>query len=52
MRQVYLQELREAGADQNSPGENGQPRNGGYNRGYAAIDSLFPGKDWKGDVRI
>jgi filamentous hemagglutinin-like outer membrane protein len=52
LRQVYLQELREAGSDQNTPGEHGLPRNGGYNRGYAAIDSLFPGKDWKGDVTI
>ena len=52
LRQVYLQELREAGADQNEPGAGGLPRNGGYNRGYAAIDGLFPGHDWKGDVTI
>jgi hypothetical protein len=52
LRQVYMQELREAGSDQKSPGEDGQPRNQGYNRGYAAIDTLFPGHDWKGDVTI
>lgn len=52
LRQVYIQELREAGSDQKTPGEDGQPRNQGYNRGYAAIDKLFPGHDWKGDVTI
>jgi filamentous hemagglutinin len=52
VRQIYMQELREAGTDQNMPGVNGLPRNGGYNRGYAAIEALFPGKDWKGDVAI
>jgi len=50
LRQAFLLELREAGRDQNEPGTGGLPRNGGYNRGYAAIDTLFPGKDWKGDV--
>ncbi len=52
LRQIYMQELREAGSDQNEPGAGGLPRNGGYNRGYAAIDRLFPGQDWKGDVTI
>jgi hypothetical protein len=52
LRQVYMQELREAGADQKTPGEDGRPRNQGYNRGYAAIDRLFPGHDWKGDVTM
>ncbi|MDE5457055.1 filamentous hemagglutinin N-terminal domain-containing protein [Bradyrhizobium sp. CSA112] len=52
LRQVYMQELREAGSDQKSPGEDGQPRNVGYNRGYAAIEKLFPGQDWKGDVTM
>ncbi|WP_441240899.1 filamentous haemagglutinin family protein [Tardiphaga sp. 768_D3_N2_1] len=52
LRQVYMQELREAGADQKTPGEDGRPRNQGYNRGYAAIDKLFPGHDWKGDVTM
>ncbi|MGJ7526412.1 filamentous haemagglutinin family protein [Variovorax sp. GB1P17] len=50
LRQVYLLELREAGRDQNEPGTGGLPRNGGYNRGYAAIKTLFAGEDWKGDV--
>ncbi len=50
LRQVYLLELREAGRDQNEPGVGGLPRNGGYNRGYAAISTLFPGDAWKGDV--
>ncbi len=45
VRQVYMQELREAGRDQN-----GGLLTGGYNRGYAAIASLFPGNDWKGSV--
>ncbi|GER21038.1 filamentous haemagglutinin family protein [Variovorax boronicumulans] len=50
LRQIFLIELREAGRDQNEPGTGGLPRNGGYNRGYAAIKTLFPGDDWKGDV--
>jgi hypothetical protein len=50
LRRIYMQELRDAGRDQNEPGENGLPKNGGYNRGYAAIATLFPGDDWKGDV--
>lgn len=50
LRRVYMQELRNAGRDQNEPGDSGLPKNGGYNRGYAAIDKLFPGVDWKGDV--
>ncbi|WP_027578949.1 filamentous haemagglutinin family protein [Bradyrhizobium sp. Ai1a-2] len=52
VRQIYMQGLREAGTDQNMPGVNGLPRNGGYNRGYAAIETLFPGNDWKGDVAM
>ncbi|MDM0148335.1 filamentous haemagglutinin family protein [Variovorax sp. J2P1-31] len=50
IRQIYLLELREAGRDQNEPGTGGLPRNGGYNRGYEAIKTLFPGTGWKGDV--
>jgi hypothetical protein len=52
VRQVYMQELREAGKDQSEAGTDGLPRNGGYNRGYTAIQTLFPGNDWKGDVAI
>jgi filamentous hemagglutinin len=51
LRQVYMQELREAGRDQNTLDANAQPINGGYNRGYAAIAALFPGDAWKGDVQ-
>ena len=51
VRQAYMQELRAAGDDQNEL-VNGQPRNGGYNRGHAAIATLFPGSDWSGDVKI
>lgn len=50
LRRVFLQELREAGRNQNEPGLNGLPLNGGYNRGYSAMASLFSGDDWKGDV--
>jgi filamentous hemagglutinin len=50
VRQVYLLELREAGRDQSAPGVGGLPNNGGYNRGYTAIATLFPGDSWKGDV--
>lgn len=50
VRRVFQQELREAGRNQNEPGADGQPVNGGYNRGYAAIAALFPGDDWAGDV--
>ena len=45
IRRVYMQELREAGRDQNRG-----LLTGGYNRGFAAIDVLFPGDDWRGDV--
>ncbi|ARP95374.1 filamentous haemagglutinin family protein [Bordetella genomosp. 13] len=50
LRQVFLHELRDAGRDQNHPGADGLPRNGGYNRGHVAIDALFPGDQWRGDV--
>ena len=46
LRQVYMQELRSAGRDQNDGGVTG-----GYKRGYAAIATLFPGDGWKGDVQ-
>ncbi|MGJ7484381.1 filamentous hemagglutinin family protein [Variovorax sp. LT2P21] len=50
LRQIYLLELRDAGRDQNEPGVGGLPRNAGFNRGYTAISTLFPGASWKGDV--
>ena len=46
LRQVYMQELREAGRDHN----NGSVT-GGYQRGYDAIAALFPGDGWKGNVQ-
>ncbi|WP_441242473.1 filamentous haemagglutinin family protein [Tardiphaga sp. 768_D3_N2_1] len=52
LRQVYMQELRAAGSDQLTLDANGRPINGGYARGYAAIETLFPGKNWSGDVKI
>ena len=52
VRDVYMQELRAAGRDQLTPAANGQPINGGYNRGYAAIAALFPGDGWKGNVQF
>ena len=45
LRQVYMQELREAGRDQIAGAVTG-----GYNRGYSAVKTLFPGEDWRGDV--
>lgn len=47
LRNVYMQELRAAGRDQNDTRETG-----GYNRGYAAISALFPGNGWKGNVQF
>ena len=52
VRQAYMQELRESGIDEMVRDKNDQPRNGGYNRGYAAIEKLFPGQDWKGSVMV
>lgn len=52
LREIYLDELRDAGNNQNTPDANGQPINGGYNRGYAAIATLFPGADWSGDAKF
>ncbi|TWT03885.1 filamentous haemagglutinin family protein [Reyranella sp. CPCC 100927] len=52
LRQVYMQELRAAGRDQNTLGRDDRPINGGYNRGYRAIDTLLPGKAWRGDFIV
>ncbi|WP_296782160.1 filamentous haemagglutinin family protein [Variovorax sp.] len=52
LREVYMQELRNAGRDQLLPGVDDLPLNGGYNRGYGAIATLFPGNGWKGDVQM
>ena len=45
VRRVYMQELREAGRDQNRGAVTG-----GYERGFRAVDTLFPGDAWDGDV--
>lgn len=50
LRQAFLLELRDAGRDQNEPGVDELPRNGGYNRGHAAVRTLFPGDAWRGDI--
>ncbi|MDC7986977.1 filamentous hemagglutinin family protein [Rhodoplanes sp. TEM] len=47
IRSVYFQELRAAGRDQT-----GGLASGGYNRGYTAIETLFPGDSWSGDVKF
>ncbi|NVO13596.1 MAG: filamentous hemagglutinin family protein [Rhodoplanes sp.] len=52
LREVYIEELREADNDQNTLDAKGNPLNGGYNRGYAAIATLFPGAGWKGDAKF
>ncbi|MBO4220960.1 filamentous haemagglutinin family protein [Bradyrhizobium neotropicale] len=52
LRQVYIQELKAAGDDQNTLDADGRPIHGGYKRGYTAIETLFPGKDWSGDIKI
>ncbi|WFU69641.1 filamentous haemagglutinin family protein [Bradyrhizobium sp. CB2312] len=52
LREVYMEELRAAGNDQNTLNASGQPVNGGYNRGYAAIATLFPGSGWSGDAKF
>lgn len=50
LRQIYMQELRMAGRDQNERDADGRPLNGGYRRGYQAVAALFPGDTWKGSV--
>ncbi len=51
LREVYMLELRSAGNDQETR-IGGNILNGGYNRGYAAIASLFPGSDWNGGIKF
>jgi len=48
--QVFQLELRNAGQNQLTLDDNENPINGGYNRGYTAIDTLFPGDGWAGNV--
>ena len=52
LRSVYSQELKAAGDDQNTLDANDRPVNGGYERGYTAVGTLFPGQNWSGDIKI
>ena len=52
LRDVYSQELKAAGDNQTTRDADDRPLNGGYNRGYTAIATLFPGQDWHGGVKI
>jgi filamentous hemagglutinin len=52
LREVYIQELKAAGDNQLTLDANGRPINGGYAAATQAIETLFPGKDWSGDVKI
>ena len=45
VRQVYFQELRQSGRSKND-----EAIPGGYERGFSAIATLFPGSEWKGDI--
>ena len=45
--QIFYLVLRDAGRDHNAPGTLGF---GTYAAGFAAIDALFPGKEWTGDI--
>ncbi len=52
IREAYMQELRAAGDNQVTLDIEGRPLNGGYKRGYTAIETLFPGNSWKGDIKL
>ena len=52
IREAYINELRAAGDNQLTLDAEGRPLNGGYRRGYTAIETLFPGDAWKGDIKI
>lgn len=52
LRQVYFQELKAAGDDQTTLDADGKPLHGGYQRGYNAIETLFPGTGWKGNIQV
>ncbi|WP_167481146.1 filamentous haemagglutinin family protein [Acidovorax cavernicola] len=45
LRQVFVYELRQGGRDQNGGDGQDSPINGGYRRGFAAIDTLFRGTE-------
>ena len=47
--QVFFLMLRDAGRDHNDPAS---PDFGTYAGGFKAIDTLFPGTSWKGDISL
>src|SRR5262249_34699036 len=51
LRDIFMLELRDAGRNQNTLDSANRPLNGGYNRGYKAIATLFPGDAWNGSVK-
>jgi hypothetical protein len=46
VNQVFFNELKESGTASSSS------KSAGNERGFAIIDTLFPGKDWKGDLSL
>ena len=46
---MFNRVLRDAGRDHNNPDSD---TFGSYRNGFAAIEALFPGKDWNGDVSL
>jgi filamentous hemagglutinin len=46
---MFYRVLRDAGRDHNSPDSD---TFGTYDNGFAAIEALFPGKAWNGDISI
>jgi len=46
---IFYLALRDAGRDHN---DSSSPGFGNYTAGYAAIDALFPGKAWSGDITL
>ena len=47
--QIFFLMLRDAGRDHNDPAS---PDFGTYAGGFKAIDTLFPGTNWKGDISL
>lgn len=46
---LFYLRLRDAGRDRNDPNSSGF---GNYDAGFAAIEALFPGTEWKGDISL
>ncbi len=47
--EIFYLMLRDAGRDRN---DESSPNFGNYDAGYAAIEQLFPGTDWEGDISL